>query len=79
VCDAVLLRAPGLDDTIVFWNDVPKVEVDQYGGVPDDDAHVVYLEAVGDRLFAERPSVAQTWTPAFSPPATDCETAAETP
>jgi hypothetical protein len=49
VCDAVLLRAPGLDDAVLFWNDVPKVSIDQSGGAPEETAHVVYLEQVGER------------------------------
>lgn len=73
VCDAVLLRAPGLDDTVVFWNDVPKVEIDQYGGKPDETAHVVYLEQLGERLFAARPDVGQAWPAAFSVPEATCK------
>jgi hypothetical protein len=71
-CDAVLLRAPGLDDTVLFWNDVPKVGIDQFGGVPSDDAHVVYLERVGNRLFAERPDVGQTFPAGFVVPEASC-------
>jgi hypothetical protein len=73
VCDAVLLRAPGLDDTVLFWNDVPKVGIDRYGGMPTETAHVVYLEQVGDRLFAARPDVGQSWLATFSLPEATCE------
>ena len=73
VCDAVVLRAPGLDDLVLFWNDVPKVAIDRYGGIPREQAHVVYLEQVGERLFAERPSVAQAWPASFSLPEAPCE------
>mgnify|MGYP001550380682 CR=1 FL=1 len=73
VCDAVLLRAPGLEDTVLFWNDVPKVEVDGEGGISTDAAHLVYLEQVGDRLFAERPDVAQRWLASFTLPVATCE------
>jgi hypothetical protein len=74
-CDAVLLRAPGLDDTVLFWNDVPKVGIDQYGGMPAETAHVVTLEQVGDRLFAGGPDVGQTWPATFSVPEATCEVA----
>jgi hypothetical protein len=74
-CDAVLLRAPGLDDTVLFWNDVPKVSIDQYGGMPDDPAHIVLLEQVGDRLFAGGPDVGQIWPATFSVPQATCEVA----
>jgi hypothetical protein len=73
VCDAVVLRAPGLEDTVLFWNDVPKVEVDRYGGIPRERAHVLYLEQVGEQLFAERPSVAQAWPASFTLPEAACE------
>lgn len=72
VCDAVLLRSPGLEDTLLFWNDVPKATFDQEGGVPPDDAQVVYLERIGDRLLAERPAVAQHWAADFSLPEVSC-------
>lgn len=72
VCDAVLLRAPGLDDTVLFWNDVPKVEIDKYDGIPPETAHVMYLEQLGERLFAAPPDVGQAWPAAFSVPAADC-------
>jgi hypothetical protein len=73
VCDAVLLRAPGLDDTVLFWNDVPKVGIDRYGGMPAESAHVVLVEQVGDRLFAAGPDVGQTWPATFSVPEAACE------
>jgi hypothetical protein len=73
VCDAVLLRAPGLDDTVLFWNDVPKVGIDQYGGMPAETAHVVLLEQVGERLFAGGPDVGETWPASFSVPEATCE------
>lgn len=73
VCDAVLLRAPGLDDTVLFWNDVPKVEIDRYGGIPNETAHVVYLEQVGERLFVARPDVGQAWPADFSVPEANCK------
>ncbi|HYJ08231.1 MAG TPA: hypothetical protein VEX18_04465, partial [Polyangiaceae bacterium] len=72
VCDAVVLRAAGLEDTVLFWNDVPKVDVDRYGGIPRERAHVLYLEQVGEKLFAERPSVAQVWPASFSLPEAAC-------
>lgn len=72
VCDAVLLRAPGLDDTVVFWNDVPKVEIDKYGGIPPETGHVVFLEQLGERLFAARPDLGQAWPADFSVPEADC-------
>jgi hypothetical protein len=73
VCDAVLLRGPGLDDTVVFWNDVPKIEIDQYAGPPDETAHVMYLEQLGERLFAASPDVGQAWPAAFSVPEATCK------
>jgi hypothetical protein len=75
VCDAVLLRAPGLDDTVLFWNDVPKVIID-HGDVPDETAHIVYLEQVGDRLFAAGPDVGQAWPATFSVPKATCKAVA---
>jgi hypothetical protein len=75
VCDAVLLRAPGLDDTVLFWHDVPKVGIDRYGGMPAEAAHVVSLEQVGDRLIAGGPDVGQTWPATFSVPEATCEVA----
>jgi hypothetical protein len=75
VCDAVLLRAPGLDDTVLFWSDVPKVGIDKYGGMPNETAHVVYLEQVGDRLVAGGPDVGQSWLATFSVAEATCEVA----
>lgn len=73
VCDAVLLRARGLDDTVVFWNDVPKVEIDQYDGEPGETARVMYLEQLGERLFAAGPEVGQAFPADFSVPKATCK------
>ena len=73
VCDAVVLRAAGLEDTVLFWNDVPKVEIDRFDGIPREHAHLLYLEQVGEQLFAERPSVAQVWPASFSLPEAACD------
>jgi hypothetical protein len=75
VCDAVVLRAPGLDDTVLFWNDVPKVEIDRFGGIPREQAHVLYIEQVGQQLFAERPSIAQAWPADFALAEVACDVA----
>ena len=72
-CDAVLLRAKGLTDTILFWNDVPKAEIIEVTTLPRDDAHLVYLEQVGNKLVAARPDVAQAWSAAFELPRADCK------
>lgn len=74
-CDAVLLRAPGLDDTILFWNDVPQDVINQSGGIPANDAHVAYIEQVGKQLFIARPDISKAWLPNFSLPAASCEAA----
>jgi len=73
VCDAVLLRAPGLEDTVLFWNDVQKVVIDRYGGLPDEAAHVVSLEQVDEHLFVGSPDVAQAWSATFSVPDATCK------
>lgn len=72
ICDAVLLRAEGLDDTIVFWNDVPQAELVEVAGPPKDEAHLVYLERVGERLVVARPDVATAWAAGFRLPSARC-------
>jgi hypothetical protein len=72
VCDAVLLRAERLDDTILFWNDIGSSEYDPYARTPPDEDHVVYLEQVGDRLFADAPKIVKAWQPSFKVSEASC-------
>jgi hypothetical protein len=75
VCDAVLLRTPGLDDTIIFWNDIGQTTYDTYIEAPADEEHTVYLEQVGDRLFATPSNIVKAWQPTFTLPEASCEAA----
>lgn len=70
LCDVVLLRAPGLADTVVFWNDVPKTEIDVLH--PELGAHAVLAEELGDRIAIARPDVARLWTVVAGPPSATC-------
>ncbi len=72
-CDAVLLRAPGLQDTVVFWNDVPQLELESTEDIPEDPSHLVYLERVGRELFITPPAVGKSFLATSAPPATNCE------
>jgi hypothetical protein len=76
VCDAVLLRADGLEDTVLFWNDVPKAKLHDAERLPADAAHLVYVEQIGKRLVIARPDVAQAWSASFSVPRVTCPGAA---
>lgn len=71
-CDAVLLRAEGLEDTVLFWSGVRKRELDRYSRVRDDDAHLVHLEKAGKRLFAAPPAAARSFAASASPAAAEC-------
>lgn len=72
-CDAVLLRAPGLKDTVVFWNDVPQQELDTTSEIPDDTSHLVLIESVGRQLFASPPPVGIAFAASSGPEAAACE------
>lgn len=71
-CDAVLLRAQGLDDVVLFWSKVTKVRLDRVIRTGDDDAHLVYLEKAGPYLVASPPAAVQAFTTSASPPAAEC-------
>lgn len=52
-CDAVRLRARGLDPVVVAFAGTPKKRIDlgKNGHMPEELNHVVLLEQVGDRLY----------------------------
>jgi hypothetical protein len=69
-CDAVLLRSPGLDDTIIFWNNLPKRDL--VAGTNIDQPQYAYIEQIGERLVISGPEVAERWVPDFPPPSGGC-------
>jgi hypothetical protein len=71
-CDAVLLRAPGLADTIVFWHDLSQETFDD---PPIVHARFGQIENVGERLFLKGPAVAEQWPADFTPRTTSCDEA----
>jgi hypothetical protein len=72
-CDAVLVRTPRMSDTVVFWNQVAKVEVDRTSNTPvGDQRHTAYVEQFGNRLLLSSPELAQVWLAGFTLPAADC-------
>lgn len=81
VCDAVIVRIPGAEDTVVFWNAIAQVQVDMHGGhrvtVSDDDPHAIYVEELGSQRLLGASDLFQTWTIAgeLPPPVGACEDA----
>jgi hypothetical protein len=52
-CDAVVVRAPGLPDTLLSWQKLESVKADDPLNFLDElDDHAVYLERAGARLLA---------------------------
>lgn len=72
-CEAVLVRGPGLEDTILAWNDATIGGSN--GGLGTNENHVVYIEQVGERLFLAPPDIVVAWHPSFTLPKTSCEAA----
>jgi hypothetical protein len=69
----VVVRIPRMPDTVVFWNQVAKVEVDRTRNTPvGDERHAAYVEAFGTRLLLSSPELAQVWPADFSLPIADC-------
>jgi hypothetical protein len=68
ICDAVIVRIPGADDTVVFWNGLAHVRVDLQGGhrvsltKENDDPHAIYIEAFGSRRVLGVSELFETWT-----------------
>jgi hypothetical protein len=50
-CDAMVLRTPGLPDTLLVWGQLEPVDILDPFDAPLD-AHGIYLERAGERLFA---------------------------
>lgn len=71
-CDAVLVRASGVRDTVVFWTAVSKVELFAHGGEPEDKSRVAYVERFDDELIISTPDYAVSFVATSVPPANDC-------
>jgi hypothetical protein len=71
-CDAVLVRSPGVRDTVVFWTAASKVELFAFAGEPKDESHVAYVERFEDELIITPPDYAVSFRAAVAPPATEC-------
>jgi len=74
-CDAVLLRAEGLEDTVLFWNNVAQESFDDSDPVPLDHPNIAYLNRIGDRLFIGGPAVAESSAATFELPPSPCKVA----
>lgn len=72
-CEAVLVRGPGLEDTILAWNDVTIRSSSPESTLELDEGHVVYVEQVGERLFLAPPDAVLAWQPSFTLPPASCE------
>lgn len=70
-CEAVLLRASGLDDVVLFWNEVEQESILEYT-VDAEESHLASIDRVGARLFISGPSVATVFAPGFVVPETSC-------
>lgn len=70
-CEAVLLRAKGLDDVVLFWNDLEETSIEEYAMLADEP-RVAVVDRVGERLFIAGPSLATVFTPDFELPETPC-------
>jgi hypothetical protein len=73
-CDAVLLRAEGLADTVLFWNGLTSVVVKTESFDWNElDPHAIYLEQAGPRLFAMESELVRAWPADFVVPDEACE------
>jgi hypothetical protein len=61
ICDAVVLRAAGMDDTLVFWHDIAKQEVRIDPEIHSFEPGGLYIEQVGERLVIERSEFVRVW------------------
>lgn len=50
-CDIVLLRMPGLEDSILLWSDLPKQEIDRDVKAPYEATGAITVEQLGERRF----------------------------
>lgn len=83
ICDAVIVRIPGADDTVVFWNGLAHVQVDLHGDHTvslvngNEDPHAIYIEAFGTRRVIGASELFRTWTIDVNlpSPAVSCEDA----
>jgi hypothetical protein len=71
-CDAVVLRASGLPDTLVYWKDVPKIEVDSHVTPGDAQDHALLLEEFGARIYLARSALTRVSAPTWRLPFHDC-------
>lgn len=71
-CDAVLLRADGLDDTVILWHDVPQARISSDYDPPLDSPNIAYLNNIGEKRFILPPAVATTWVAGFTLESADC-------
>jgi len=72
-CDAVVLRARGLPDTLLFWHGLADIIIPT--DLPDAgslDDRGIYLERAGDRLFAAGSKLITSRTAPFALAAIDC-------
>ena len=73
-CDAVIVRARDLPDTLLVWQALQDVDIEgneSYpAGVPGHlDPHAIYVERAGDRLFAVgSPLITASTSPISLPP-----------
>jgi hypothetical protein len=73
-CDAVLLRADGLQPVVVTWNGVSPIVItgaEFFGDTANDD-HGLILEQAGQRLLIEGTSLLRVLPAGFAPAPADC-------
>jgi hypothetical protein len=67
-CDAVIVRAQGLRDTLLAWNGLEAVDTLDPPQLGSAQPHAVYLESVGDdRYLGRSPLVQAAPVPPFGP------------